>query len=269
MHVITSQVLFIFCFLLLIHSVETLAYATRLSGARVGFIASALSLFNVMVIVSRMSNMVQQPFTGHLIDAAGSNALSIVGAQFRFLIFGSTVGTILGICLLPTFVALFTRAIIHLADGGGSVMQVFKKGFSLNGLKHARSYIRLPSVSYLKGLQFRMIPKRLFVINMVITSIYTIGVLSALYAGLLAPEHSTTAVMASGLINGIATMLLAVFVDPKVSVLADDVAKGKRSYVSLKWTSLTMVTSRVAGTLLAQLVFLPGAYYIAWVTKWM
>ena len=36
-----------------------------------------------------------------------------------------------------------------------------------------------------------MIPKRLFVINMVITSIYTIGVLSALYAG-LAPEHSTT-----------------------------------------------------------------------------
>lgn len=32
----------------------------------------------------------------------------------------------------------------------------------------------------------RLIPKRLFVINMLITSIYTIGVLSALYAGLLA-----------------------------------------------------------------------------------
>ncbi len=95
MHVITTQVLFIFCFLLLIHSIETLAYATRLSGARVGFIASALSLFNVMVIVSRMSNMVQQPFTGHLIDDAGKNALAIVGEQFRFLIFGSTVGTIL------------------------------------------------------------------------------------------------------------------------------------------------------------------------------
>ncbi len=79
-----------------------------------------------------------------------------------------------------------------------------------------------------------MIPKRLFVINMVITSIYTIGVLSALYAGLLAPEHSTTAVMASGLINGVATILLAVFVDPKVSVLADDVAKGKRSLRLLK-----------------------------------
>ncbi|AUS12715.1 DUF2837 domain-containing protein [Bacillus subtilis] len=267
MHVITTQVLFIFCFLLLIHSIETLAYATRLSGARVGFIASALSLFNVMVIVSRMSNMVQQPFTGHLIDDAGKNALAIVGEQFRFLIFGSTVGTILGIILLPSFVALFSRAIIHLA-GGGSVFQVFRKGFSKQGFKNALSYLRLPSISYVKGFHMRLIPKRLFVINMLITSIYTIGVLSALYAGLLAPERSTTAVMASGLINGIATMLLAIFVDPKVSVLADDVAKGKRSYLYLKWTSITMVTSRVAGTLLAQLMFIPGAYYIAWLTKW-
>ncbi|MGO0711798.1 lipid II flippase Amj [Bacillus subtilis] len=267
MHVITTQVLFIFCFLLLIHSIETLAYATRLSGARVGFIASALSLFNVMVIVSRMSNMVQQPFTGHLIDDAGKNALAIVGEQFRFLIFGSTVGTILGIILLPSFVALFSRAIIHLA-GGGSVFQVFRKGFSKQGFKNALSYLRLPSISYVKGFHMRLIPKRLFVINMLITSIYTIGVLSALYAGLLAPERSTTAVMASGLINGIATMLLAIFVDPKVSVLADDVAKGKRSYLYLKWTSVTMVTSRVAGTLLAQLMFIPGAYYIAWLTKW-
>ncbi|KYD03388.1 MULTISPECIES: lipid II flippase Amj family protein [Bacillus] len=268
MEVITLQVLFIFCFLLLIHSIETLAYATRLSGARVGFIASALSLFNVMVIVSRMSNMVQQPFTGHLIDDAGKHALTVVGEQFRFLIFGSTVGTMLGIILLPTFVAIFSRAIIHLAGGGGSVLQVFKKGLSINGLKNARYYLRKPSVSYFKGFQFRFIPKRLFVINMVITSIYTIGVLSALYAGLLAPERSTTAVMASGLINGIATMLLAVFVDPKISVLADDVAKGKRSYTYLKWTSVTMVTSRVAGTILAQLMFIPGAYYIAWMTKW-
>lgn len=212
MHVITTQVVFIFCFLLLIHSIETLAYATRLSGARVGFIASALSLFNVMVIVSRMSNMVQQPFTGHLIDDAGKNALALVGEQFRFLIFGSTVGTIVGIILLPSFVALFSRAIIHLASGGGSVIQVFRKGFSKNGCKNACSYLRLPSASYLKGFHMRFIPKRLFVINMLITSIYTIGVLSALYAGLLAPERSTTAVMASGLINGIATMLLAIFV---------------------------------------------------------
>ena len=55
---------------------------------------------------------------------------------------------------------------------------------------------------------------------MIITAIYTIGVLSALYASLLAPDRASTAIMASGLINGAATILLVIFIDPKISVLA-------------------------------------------------
>lgn len=58
---ITAKVLYISLFILIIHTIETLAYAVRLSGARVGMIAAALSLFNLMVIVSRMANMLQQP----------------------------------------------------------------------------------------------------------------------------------------------------------------------------------------------------------------
>ncbi|AUJ26950.1 hypothetical protein A21D_03916 [Virgibacillus dokdonensis] len=48
MEVFTGKLTLIF----VIHSIETLAYAVRLSGARVKMIASALALFNVMVIVS-------------------------------------------------------------------------------------------------------------------------------------------------------------------------------------------------------------------------
>lgn len=40
---------------------------------------------------------------------------------------------------------------------------------------------------------------------MVITAIYTIGVLSALYAALIAPERASTAIMASGLIKRLRT----------------------------------------------------------------
>lgn len=83
---------------------------------------------------------------------------------------------------------------------------------------------------------------------MVITAIYTIGVLSALYAALIAPERATTAIMASGLINGIATILLIIFIDPKISILADDVINQKGSYLNLKGVSLMMVTSRLLGT---------------------
>lgn len=71
---------------------------------------------------------------------------------------------------------------------------------------------------------------------MVITAIYTIGVLSALFAALIAPERATTAIMASGLINGIATISLIIFIDP-ISILADDVINQKGSYLNLKVVS--------------------------------
>ncbi len=71
-------------------------------------IASALSLFNIMVIVSRLANMMQQPFTGSLIDnAPKENTLEFVEAQYRILIGASTLGTVFGIILLPSFIALF------------------------------------------------------------------------------------------------------------------------------------------------------------------
>ena len=107
---ITDKLIMIALFILIIHSIETLAYAVRLSGARVRLLASALSLFNVMVMVSRLSNMMQQPFTGSLIDKAPSaNALQFVENQFRFLIGSASLGTLLGIICLPTFVAIFSK----------------------------------------------------------------------------------------------------------------------------------------------------------------
>lgn len=70
MEFLTTGLILIALFIFIIHSIETLAYALRLSGARVKMIASALSLFNIMVIVSILANMMQQPFTGSLIDNA-------------------------------------------------------------------------------------------------------------------------------------------------------------------------------------------------------
>ncbi|CAG9622106.1 lipid II flippase Amj family protein [Sutcliffiella rhizosphaerae] len=270
MEFITEKLLFIALFIFIIHSIETLAYAVRLSGARVKMIASALSLFNIMVIVSRLANMMQQPFTASLIDTAPKeNTLEFVEAQYRLLIGASTVGTFFGIILLPTFVALFSRAIIHLSQEKGSVPSLMARIFSLGYIRRGITHFSLPKFSYLKDTRLSDIPIKLFCANMIITAIYTIGVLSALYASLLAPEHKTTAIMSSGLINGIATILLVIFIDPKISVLADDVVNQRGSYNKLKSISLMMVTSRLLGTVLAQLLFLWGAKYIAWFTKFI
>jgi len=268
--VLTGKVLFVALFILIIHSIETLAYAVRLSGARVKLIASALSLFNMMVIVSRMANMMQLPVTGSLIDTAPKeNTLAFVEQQYRILIGASTLGTIVGIILLPTFTALFSRAIIHLSQERGSIPSLVKKRFSLEYIKRGMKHLHIPKLAYLKDIKLKDVPLRLFFFNMIVTAVYTIGVLSALYASLLAPDRSGATMMASGLVNGIATILLALFIDPKISVLADDVVNGRGSYLHLKGISVIMIASRLLGTLLAQLLFIPGAHYIAWMTKFL
>lgn len=270
LELITEKLIFIALFVLIIHSIETLAYAVRLSGVRVRLLASALSLFNVMVMVSRLANMMQQPFTGSLIDSAPeTNTFEFVEAQYRIIIGSSTVGTIIGILLLPTFISIFSRAIIHLSAERGSIPGLVKKGMNIGYIRRGIGHIHLPKLSYLKGVRLKEIPVKLFIINMVITAIYTIGVLSALYAAILVPERAATAIMASGLINGLATILLIVFVDPKISVLADDVLNKRGSYLNLKSIALMMIASRLLGTILAQLFFLPGARYIAWFTKFI
>ncbi|MBM7583645.1 hypothetical protein JOC86_000182 [Bacillus pakistanensis] len=132
------------------------------------------------------------------------------------------------------------------------------------------SCIKLPRLSDLNGITLQTIPKRLFVTNVMITAIYTVGVLSSVFASLLVPEiYAQTAVLSSGIINGIATILLTLFIDPRASVLADRVVKNESKYIYLKSYSLTMISSKLVGTVVAQLLFIPAAYYVAWFSKWI
>src|SRR5699024_12110380 len=104
-----------------------------------------------------------------------------VATQFRFLIGASTIGTIIGILLLPTFIALFSRAIIHLSEEKGSVPSLFKRLFSLQYIRRGLTHFSLQKFSYLRDTKIKDIPVRLFLVNIIITAIYTIGVLSTLY----------------------------------------------------------------------------------------
>src|SRR5699024_1442028 len=160
--IITEKLIYIAIFIFIIHSIETLAYAVRLSGARVKMIASALSLVKIMVMISRLANMMQQPLRGSLIDTAPDyNALEFVEKQFRFLIVASTVGTSSGILLLPSFIALLSRAIVHLSEEKGSVPSLFKRIFSLQYIKRGVTHFSLPKFSYLRGTRMKDIPVRL------------------------------------------------------------------------------------------------------------
>jgi len=271
MELITGKVVVISVFIFIVTMIETLAYSTRISGARVKLIATALSLFSTLVIVSRFSTMLQQPLTAKLIaEAPDGNILSFIEEQYRILIGVTTIGVLFGILLFPTFVNIFSRAIIQLSNQRGSIIALFISQFNRIGIKNIVKCFRVPSLSYLKGITFKTIPKRLFVINVIITSVYTISVLSSIYASMLVPkELAQAALMSSGIVNGISTILLTLFIDPKASVLADRVMKKQSDYIYLKSYSITMISSKFVGTILSQLLFIPAAYYVALFAKWI
>lgn len=100
-------------------------------------------------------------------------------------------------------------------------------------------------------------------------AIITVGVLAALYAGYLNPEYRTTASNLSAIINGVATILMFIFIDPFLSVMTDDVVLGKTKESLFRKYIVYMVLARLLGTILAQLIFLPAAQLIAWTAEFI
>ena len=98
---------------------------------------------------------------------------------------------------------------------------------------------------------------------------YTVGVLASLYAGYLNPEFRVTASQLSAIINGVATILLFALIDPQLSVMTDDVMDGKVDEATFRRTIVWISFSRLAGTVLAQAVFLPSAHLVAWVANYV
>ena len=57
------------------------------------------------------------------------------------------------------------------------------------------------------------VPWRVIALNIGAQALLTVGVFAALYAGYLDPKFRLTAVSLSSVINGVATILLFVFID--------------------------------------------------------
>lgn len=251
-------------FTFIIHLSETLTYSLRLAGVRAGKLAVALSLSGVILLISRTANMVQAPLTGKLIDFAKQNVGYNLVDSFRLIIGAATLGTFAAILLFPSAVLLSSRLISHL-EAAGSIPQMIRYSISVQKIHHVRYHFRLPKLSMLSRLRIGGIPKRLVILHVLVTAIYTIGVLAALLASTLTVEHSIAASQSSGLINGIATILLTLLIDPQIGLITDKVLKGEKEIASLNKVFGLLMVSRLLGTVLAQVLLLPAASCIRWV----
>ncbi|NBD26493.1 lipid II flippase Amj family protein [Paenibacillus glycinis] len=254
----------VFAMTTIIHTAETLSYAVRLAGVRLNKIAVALSLTGMIVLVSRTANMVQGPIAAKFVDYGRTHAGFPMLQYLRFTLLASSVGTLLAIVLFPTCVNLFGRMIAKL-EVAGSVPKLVSS-VTIGQLKNTRHYIRAPRFN-LSRFRYLDISKTFMLLSIVVTSFYTVGVLAALYAAHLFPELSSTAGQSSGIINGVATILLTIFIDPQLGLITDKALGSAEYRTKLGRIYVVLMTTRFLGTMAAQLVLVPAAYMIGYFVK--
>jgi len=277
----------------IIHMINTLIYSVRLAGIRTGRLATALSLFQIIFLVSSTANLVQAPLLSSIVEHAINEGLrqavhpeiireavqspvyrqqlELLEAQIRWVIVAASAGTIIGALLIPAFVSLFTRAIL-LFDRLGSVPKMFFYIlFSPRRVCQILSEIHIPPRARIRDSlkQPLGIPAGFLVTNIVITGIWTIGVLSALLAAAMFPEFRSTATLLAGVVNGVAAVLAATVVDPRAAMITDQALRGEREEKDVRQMAAYLALTRFAGTILAQAIFVPAALVIRYIAEWL
>jgi hypothetical protein len=258
----------LFMLTFIIHLVGTLAYSVRISGVRSGAVAVSFALFNIMVIGSRTANSFQGLFLSKRIEQNLSGEI-LHGSvtDFRVMLLAASSATIAGIFFTPTFQRLFTMAAGKLMNYR-SMYLVLLKGFSPAGLFHIKKSLTAPSMENLKFYKNSdHIPCRYIFFNTIATAVWCTGIFSALYAGYLNPELRLTSSQLSSIINGFATILLIVFIDPYFSMLTDDASKKRINEAYFRRSVIWLSASRLAGTFIAQLLLVPAAMLIVTVAE--
>ena len=265
-----NTVIIVCCFTFLIHTTECLALSMRLAGARTKQIATSLSFVNIAFLISRMSNMFQAPLLGALVDqAVRLNTAADLLQSFRLILLAAFAGNLIGMIFTPSVAYILVKGIEVFARQG-SIPRLFLTALCPRNIWKILSNLRLPSLKYFSGINYRAIPHTFLYLNILMVGIYAVGVLASLLAGAFLPEQRATAVQLSGIVNGLATIMLAVMVDPSGAHITDQVVHGQRPLNDV-WTMVFFLQAgRLLATLvLAQLILWPATQYIMTVTKWI
>ena len=246
-----------------IQLIGALAYSARIAGVRTGRIAMSFALFNVLVLLSRLSNGFLGPFLASRIEralAAGTGERLL--HDFRLVLLSATVATVAGTVMVPTVQRWFSSAIGEFQEHR-SMSRLLLHAFARGGIGYLRNTTTPPRLAHFKDLSKpRGVSLRVIFLNVVAQALLTVGVIASLYAGYLYPEYRVTASQLSAIVNGMATLMLFILIDPQLSVMTDDVVAGKVSEPVFRRTIVWLSLSRVAGTVLAQALFLPAAWLV-------
>ncbi len=250
------------------------AYAARYAGVTTGRIATAISLFSLFVTASRLASLFLTPSLGVLADRTARAALALhrstvppvlaarFDVQMRLIVGAGSVGIALGACAMPLFLVLFTRG-IRSFERRGSIPHGLARLLVPRVVIEIIRSTRLPPPSAIFTFPLSSVPRTMIVSNMIIMGVYAIGVVASYYASILVLDSRTTATGLSGLVNGVGTVAFSVFVDPTSAYIVDQTVRGERPRSDVRSMFFWLIVTALIGTVLAQLILVPAAEYIA------
>ncbi|HSJ01774.1 MAG TPA: DUF2837 family protein [Verrucomicrobium sp.] len=260
--------LLILCVLtFVIHLIGTLAYAARIAGVRTGHLATALTLFNLLILVSRTSNSFQAPFLAKRIETSSFDNGAALLVDFQWILGSAALATLVRAVLVPSAHRAMSRAVM-LLQRHRSLFRLCFHAMHPRRLLLARRFLAVPSIRSMGTLRHRGGLSWSFLgLNAIAVALWSVGVFASLFAGSLEPGLTVTCSNLSSIINGVATILMFLLLDPQLSLLTDDVAHHRTGEGTFRAAVASLVGARFVGVLLAQLLLVPAAHLIAIVAR--
>lgn len=269
---VSSTILWLVIINALIYFLNGTDYSARVSGSRTAKVAIAITIYNFFSLIARLAGQIYAPFVGAVTDHLTHRPLGVALDQasldklehfYRSLISGSTLGCFVSILLLPSFVKIF-ELIIAGMDCHHSLPKVLLNGFKPKNLRRLLGTLTPPWQQSVTLAALKRLPKAFLWANVIVLGFQTCGQLAAIYAGAtFAPELARTTTLLSPLINGVSTIVLALIVDPTANNMIDEAVAGERPKKDIETMTFYLAMGSIAGTLIAQLVFLPAAWLIS------
>jgi Amj-like protein len=238
------------------------AHAARLAGALSGRAATAISFFSLFSTVSRFANMMYAPLLGALTDLAFRTQVTHYESQLRIIVFGGFVGAAIGVMLLPSFVRLYVRG-ISAFERCGSIPKVLLRTLRPSAWRSIAGAFHFVSPRAIRSCSLQGIPKDVLVLNMIVTAVAGVGTIAAAYASLLDPLAARTALLSSGLVNGLAVIAYNVVVDPASAYFTDKAVRGERTIAEVRSLVAYLGLSAAAGFALSELLLTPFSAFLA------
>ncbi len=257
------KIVLVFIINFIITMIGTLAYSVRIVGIRTGKIAISSALFNAVSLFSRAAGVFQLPLlTKYVAENKNQNLVFI----FYMLILDVVVASLAGAALLPTFQRIFTKG-VEAFSINKSVFRLMLHSFSKSGVTYIKNSVAIPNKTNIKGVNFRKLPFKLLIFNILTVALLTAGIFSPVYAGVLEPELNGPCITLVSVLTGLASILSTLFVDPYLSILTDEVIEGKYNVADYRGCVIGMVASKIVGSALTFAIFIPAAYLIVFIAK--